>query len=140
METDPTKPAPRSQLAGAGPGLAAFVIAIVNFSVFACMCGHLEWSGLAGNLIAVSLAWWAALARRHDRTRAARFALIGCVIATTHMLLKNLADIGWNGHSPLFRSVNLRVATITGKAFLVMGALGLVITAVISLRHKRSPR
>lgn len=138
METDPAKPASHSQLAGAGPGLVASVIGIVNFSIFACMCGHVEWPGLPGNLIAVSLAWWAALARKNDCPRAARFALLGCVIATTYMLLKNLADIGWNGHSPVFRSVDMRAVSSLGEAALVIGSIGLIVATVLSLSAEKA--
>jgi hypothetical protein len=81
--------------------VAAFIIGIANQMLMPCVCGHLGWLALPGSLISTGLAWIAfTRTRQMDWPwRAVVYAAVGLL---TIGLLKNVADIGWFGHSPLF--------------------------------------
>jgi hypothetical protein len=65
-----------------------------------CICGHLDVVALIATVPTLSLASWG-FARRLSFV--GRVLAGGVVALASVAFLKNLLDIGWSGHNPLFR-------------------------------------
>lgn len=75
-------------------------VGIVFIPPFMCIRGHLDVTALVATVPTVSLAWWG-FARRSSLT--GRILACGVVALASVGFAKNLLDIAWFGHNPLFR-------------------------------------
>lgn len=73
---------------------------IVVVPAFMCLCGHLDAMALTASVPTTALAWWG-FAR--PAARSGRVLAIAVAVLASALLLKNLLDVGWYGHEPLFR-------------------------------------
>ena len=83
-------------------GVAGLLLAIINPGFTSCLCGHMDWVSLPGNVIAVAFAWGAFLIGKDKRVLTRVLIGLACVLATLGML-ENGVDILWLGHNPLLR-------------------------------------
>jgi len=94
-----TRVAPTSSLWIAS--LVALLAAAFVASSFSCTCGHLGRFALPFSSLVLALAWWPFLFARDSRVVTRGLALIA-VVSATMLLLKNVADVLWLGHQPVF--------------------------------------
>ncbi len=81
--------------------LVALLAAAFVASSFSCACGHLGSYALPFSSLVLALAWWPFLFARESRIVARGLAVIA-VVAATMLSLKNVADVLWLGHQPVF--------------------------------------
>jgi hypothetical protein len=67
---------------------------------FMCVCGHLGVEALVSTIPMAALATWGCSVRTTAPLRVVAFVV--CVVAYG-VLTKNLIDISWYGHDPIFR-------------------------------------
>lgn len=79
---------------------ASFVVLIIDLQFSTCMCGHIGKRGFLITLPMTLLAWWGADQKTSIAGRIAAWAI---AILATGVFIKNIADVGWYGHYPLFR-------------------------------------
>ncbi len=79
--------------------LIAVVIAVLGTPFFMCICGHIDRLGLSVTIPAGILAWWGFTRRQSPVGRV--FAMLVVVVATM-VLIRNVLDVGWFGHNPIF--------------------------------------
>lgn len=78
-------------------GLLCSAVAVV----FTCMCGYIQPQALPLSVAGAALTWYPFL--RYNRTNAfISLAVLLVVLISTLVLAKNLADVLWFGHQPLF--------------------------------------
>lgn len=65
-----------------------------------CMCGHLDRPSLGITFCAVVLAGWGLAVRTSLPYRIAAAVIFAFALM---LLAKNVLDVGWMGHEPLFR-------------------------------------
>lgn len=78
--------------------LAAFG-GLVFIPFFTCLCGHLNVPALSAT---VPTAFFAAWGAARSATRPGRIFAWSIAAAAMLILLKNLLDVAWWGHNPLF--------------------------------------
>jgi dTDP-4-amino-4,6-dideoxygalactose transaminase len=65
------------------------------------MCGHMGTVALPTNALSVVLAWYPFI--RYERTSSEeRGATVFVVVVVTFSFIKNVADVLWFGHDPVF--------------------------------------
>jgi hypothetical protein len=67
---------------------------------FMCTCGHLGRDALLATVAILVLSWWGFLRRLSVIGRVLAIAVAALVSVA---FVKNLLDIGWFGHDPLFK-------------------------------------
>lgn len=72
---------------------------IILSPLFMCMCGHLNTMVLGLTVPATILGWWGASGRVPLMWR---LLGIGAAVVATMLLGKNLLDVLWFGHDPIF--------------------------------------
>ena len=83
--------------------VAAFSLFLAIFitPMFMCGCGHLGRIALPVTLLSSSLAWYSFVSGKAVNGLP-RIVVLIAVIAATLLLFKNVTDILWFGHSPVF--------------------------------------
>jgi len=81
--------------------LAAFGIAFLGMIMTSCACGYMSIISLPCNLLGAGGTWFAFLMGK-DRLLTGRIVIDLTLVVATLMLLRNIGDILWWGHSPLF--------------------------------------
>ncbi|MFI5381187.1 MAG: hypothetical protein ACHRHE_17965 [Tepidisphaerales bacterium] len=82
--------------------LTALGLNIVNPAVTMCMCGHMDFSSLPGNLAAFTLASIAFI-RGRGRIIPRTLACVALILSGI-ILAQNTHNILWSGHNPLLRT------------------------------------
>lgn len=105
-ESQAAIPAPRRRIIGTA-NAAIVVAAIVGFYgslVFTCACGHIHAWGLTVTGTVAAVAWWAFMfgGSTHPVWRLIR---VGIVVLSTVLVTKNLSDVLWFGHDPVFSEI-----------------------------------
>jgi hypothetical protein len=81
-------------------GLAGFFVGLFLSTSTMCACGHLSYIGLPFTLLAALTTGWAAMMKQ---SLIGRLLNVPLFALGTFLFLTNLLDIGWYGHSPLFK-------------------------------------
>ena len=101
MKFPATSP-PVPDLTGARWFIWSFILSVVTLLVFPCICGHLHTEALPTSGLGVVLAWYPFI--RYERARILdRCVAVFFVLFTSLVFLKNVADVLWFGHEPLFQ-------------------------------------
>ncbi len=82
------------------PSLIAVVL-VLGSSLTACMCGHLDRVSFLFTVPAFGFACYGWI-RNRQMSLIRRVALILVVIVTSGVLFKNIVDVMWLGHEPLW--------------------------------------
>lgn len=110
----------------------------INSGLFACTCGHLDRLALPGNGIAALLAWVGLLCTG-NRQIAVRLCLDLLTALTTVVLVKNLMDMSWFGHNPVWRapSPSLQLSIARALVWTALPVLTVAVTYwVLQTRHR----
>jgi hypothetical protein len=81
--------------------VAALVASLVALALAPCGCGHLARAGLLITVPATALGWRALLVARESRF-APRAVMVMAAVVATLVLLKNVGDVLWFGHAPVY--------------------------------------
>lgn len=75
-------------------------ISVNVYMLFPCICGHLSTKALPALIFTAAASWFVFYKDKHA-SEVQRTVEALCVICTTLLLLKNIADVLWLGHSPI---------------------------------------
>jgi len=78
----------------------AFLLDAILTPMLPCACGHLNFVALPVTIAAAFFGWWGFC--RKTQSLLWRLISLAIVIFVTLVLAKNLGDILWYGHNPLF--------------------------------------
>lgn len=82
------------------PSVIAFVLDFLITPILPCACGHLSTIALPVTIAAAVFGWWGFC--RNTRFILWRLLALGNAIFVTLILAKNLGDVLWYGHNPIF--------------------------------------
>jgi hypothetical protein len=117
-------------------GFAGLLVALFNYSVFACGGGYVGMWGLPGNILAVGLAWYGIIRHGVDHP-SIRLFLVGAAAVTTVMLLKNGLEIMWFGHNPVLGRLAPRLPLLYGRVLVWAASPVLILSLVLWQRLAR---
>ena len=82
------------------PSIVAFIMSLLVAPGFMCLCGHLRREALPVTVAAAGFAFYGWLSTR--ATYPWRLIHIAAVVISVLMLGKNVGDVLWYGHNPVF--------------------------------------
>lgn len=82
------------------PALTSIGLAVLVAPMFACACGHLDELAFSVTLPACALACFGWVSNK-NRNLLGRLFLMGAVVLSVMVFLKNAGDVLWFGHDPL---------------------------------------
>lgn len=76
-------------------------IIFLNSMTTMCACGHTSWVSIPANLAGAVMLGWIFLKGKDNRVVTRSLVMSGILVSTL-ALAKNVVDILWLGHAPLF--------------------------------------
>lgn len=95
------KPVTTQRLKGGPLFAASLILTFLGLPFVGCMCGHLGYEALPVTAGAALLAWYP-FVRFERHTLDQRSFAVFTTCYGTFVLLRNVADILWFGHNPVF--------------------------------------